>query len=324
MYISSSATTTITTGGTYYKLNGTTTIGNAADFDMPANNRLRYTGTETQKFLVGVSSSATTDDPNRWHRLRLAINGTTLADTTITWFPQDDQEEYVGSIDAIVELNQNNYIELWASTERDGKIIELKNMLFTISSMGGGTGEAGPQGTPGASGVPGTDGQTIKGISVDALGMYPSTTNGCDTPQKIEFGTNDVDKYICAFDQDNDEYAQFSVRMPPEWDGGTVTAKFHWTAASGAGNVMWSLHGISYGDSDPLDTAWGTVQSVTDTLITTNDEHITSATPAITLAGTPAGGERAHFRVYRDAADVADTLTADAWLLAAYINFSVT
>jgi hypothetical protein len=124
------------------------------------------------------------------------------------------------------------------------------------------------------------------------------------------------------FDKDTDEFCQWTVWMPNNWDGGTITAAFMWTAASGTGDVIWGLQGRSHGNDDAIDQAWGTAQTVTDSLITVGDVHITSATSAITLAGTPAAGELIQFRAYRDANAGGDTLGVDARLIGAKVYYT--
>ena len=47
---------------------------------------------------------------------------------------------------------------------------------------------------------------------------------------------------------------------------------------------------------------------VTDTGGTANRLYVSPETPAMTVAGTPADGDTVFFRVYRKAADAADTL----------------
>jgi len=162
-------------------------------------------------------------------------------------------------------------------------------------------------------------------ISVGAGAMWPSTTNGCGFAERIEFTTNDVDIYFLPFDKDSDEFAQFSVdAMPSDWDGGTITAKFLWSCASGVGDtaetVCWTIQGICFGDGSDYDAAWGTAQSVTDTWQGDDKHHISGATPAITLAGTPAAGKKAHFRVGRDISE--DDLGGDARLEGVQLTFS--
>lgn len=110
--------------------------------------------------------------------------------------------------------------------------------------------------------------------------------------------------------------------MPSDYDGGTVTAVFHWTAASGSGGVRWGLQGLARGDDDPIDAAFGTAQEVSDTLIAAGDLHISAATSAITFGGTPAASEMVQFRAYRNPGHTDDTLGVDARLLAVRLTFT--
>ena len=162
-----------------------------------------------------------------------------------------------------------------------------------------------------------------RGIYVPAIGIFGATTNGAATGQ-IETSTNKVNAKVLDFDQSTEEYGCFSIPAPDYWDLGTVTAQFVWTAASGSGDVIWGLQGLARSNDDALDTAYGTAQEVTDTLMTANDEHLTSATSAITIGGTPAKADSIYFRVYRKAADGSDTLSADARLIGIRIKFSIT
>ncbi len=156
---------------------------------------------------------------------------------------------------------------------------------------------------------------------LSAAGGWPSTSVGAAEPTKTEYVTNDVDLYEIAFDGTTDEFAQWSVLMPGDWDGGSVTATFYWTAAAGSGTVIWYLQGRSYGDNEALDQAWGTEQIATDTIQTVAYMHISPVTPAITLAGTPAAGEWVQFRAYRDAS--VDTSTNDAELLGVKVVYTL-
>ena len=160
-------------------------------------------------------------------------------------------------------------------------------------------------------------------VALMAAGGWPSTTLGCAVA-KTEHVTNDVDLYSLDFDQSVEEYGQWTVWMPDDWDGSTITAKLVWTAASGTGDVIWGVQGRSHGNDDAIDQAWGTVQTVTDTLIATGDVHVTAETSAITLAGTPAAGELVQIRVYRDADAAGDTLSADARLLGVKLYYGRT
>lgn len=138
----------------------------------------------------------------------------------------------------------------------------------------------------------------------------------------VELASNLVMVNGLAFDAAADEFAQFDVRFPKSWNEGTVTAIMHWTAASGSGDVIWGLQGLARSNDDPLDTAFGTAQTATDTLIAANDEHTSAATSAITIGGTPAEADRVIFQVYRDANAAGDTFSADAVLLGVTIFYT--
>lgn len=174
----------------------------------------------------------------------------------------------------------------------------------------------------GAKGDP-PDGQLV----LTAAGGWPSTTNGCADPTKVEYGTNDIDLYVADFDPDSDEYMQWTVPMPSDWDGGTVVAAFYWIANSASTNgVVWGLQGRSLADNEAVDAAWGTGQTVTDANNAQNYMNISSATAAITLGGTPAASELVQFRGYRagSSGGGSDNLAVDARLVAVRVTFTRT
>lgn len=162
---------------------------------------------------------------------------------------------------------------------------------------------------------------TTRPLFIAATAMWPRTTTGSAAIAKTELATNKVNYQSLDFDTTTQEYAQFSIIMPGNWDAGTITFQPHWTAASGTGTVVWSLSGRSYADDDALDQASGTVQTSTDTLIATSDVHIGPASAAITITGAGAG-EFVHFEVSRVTGS--DTLNADAKLLGILIVYTAT
>lgn len=162
-----------------------------------------------------------------------------------------------------------------------------------------------------------------KNVFISAAAMWPSTTAGCATLAKSETGTNDVNYQTLDFDQTTQEYAEFQMVFPDNWDASTVTFYAHWTASAGTGGVAWSLEGLALADDDALDTARGTAVVVTDTLIATGDVHKTAESSAVTLSNTPAAGDLIMFRVSRVTGDAGDTLTGDAKLLGIRIEYGV-
>jgi hypothetical protein len=137
--------------------------------------------------------------------------------------------------------------------------------------------------------------------------------------------TNDVDVRGTKFAHSAAalSYHVWATPMPENYNGSTMTAQFLWTTntAGGTGNIRWQIQMLSRADDEGLDTSWGTAVGVTDTILAANDQHISTATSAITPSGTPAGGEMMYFRVARDFAN-GDTSTADAILLAVRLAYT--
>lgn len=160
-------------------------------------------------------------------------------------------------------------------------------------------------------------------IWVPASALIPNTTNGCASARN-ETTTNDVMHATCDFDTTTEEYAQFSVTFPKNWNEGTVTLQFYWSHPSTATNfgVVWEGVCQANSDSDALDTAFGTEQEIADTGGTTDDVFITSETPAITCAGTPAEGDIIMFRVNREPANGSDTMAVDARLMGVKVLYT--
>lgn len=163
-----------------------------------------------------------------------------------------------------------------------------------------------------------------KNIAIPSIALWPSGTNGCGPLSQRELSSNKVNVQVLEFDQTSKEYAEVNFIMSDDWNGGSIYAKLVWTAASGSGGVRWGIQARSYADDDALDQAYGTAQEVTDTLLATDDAHITGETTAITPAGSPAGGQMLQIRVYRDPAHGDDTLTADAQLMGIRIKYQIT
>jgi hypothetical protein len=158
-------------------------------------------------------------------------------------------------------------------------------------------------------------------IWIPASAWIPRTTTGAGVDSR-ETTTNDQNFDELLFDAGTDEFAQALTILPNNYNLGTITARFYWTAASGSGAVVWAIQGRAFADDDALDTAFGTAQTVTDTLLAADDMHISAATSAVTIGGTPAANRPIQFQVYRDADAGGDTLAVDARLLGVEILFN--
>ena len=166
--------------------------------------------------------------------------------------------------------------------------------------------------------------RTAGKIWLSAAGGNPSATSGCALPSQVEQPTNKVNVVVGAFDAAADEYMEWTLAMPSDWDGSTITAVFYWLANSTSTNaVVWGLQGRAYGDDEALDQAMGTAQTVTDANKSTAYKlNVSGATAAITLAGTPAASELVQLRAYRDADNGADNLAVDALLVGVLVTFA--
>ncbi len=167
-------------------------------------------------------------------------------------------------------------------------------------------------------------GTVLRSIWVPAAAMRPSSSGGCAALALVATNANQPDISSLDFDASTAEYAQFWVRMPKNWDEGTITASFYWSHAATTTNfgVRWGIQGVAVSDDDTIGVAYGTAQEVTDTGGTTNDLYVSGATSAITIAGTPAANDMCAFRVYRLPTDAADTMAIDARLMGVALFYS--
>lgn len=161
-------------------------------------------------------------------------------------------------------------------------------------------------------------------IWIPAAAMRPTVSNGCAAITDIETTSGRPDIQVLDFDAAADEFAQFGIRLPKSYDGGTITYQAYWTTAdTDTGTIYWQVEGVSVSDDDTIDVAYGTAIQVTDAgLGTAEDLHVTSESAALTIAGTPTEGDLAFFRVGRDADNASDTKTGDGRLLGILMHFT--
>ena len=170
-----------------------------------------------------------------------------------------------------------------------------------------------------------TDGVT-KELHVPASAMTRCTTGFPAVLLQYEYPTNDIDFNVLAFDSSSVERVQFQTVMPPGWDRGTIKAKFHWNGLSGslAGDTIeWGMKAGAFGNDDALDTALGTGVVISDTMLTASitNMHITDATPAMTVAGSPSLGDIVVFEFYRNVGET-DDMAFDAWLFGVTLQYT--
>ncbi len=160
-------------------------------------------------------------------------------------------------------------------------------------------------------------------FSIKAGEMEPRVTNGA-AYVKEEYATNDVNLGYFLFDGATSEGIQFIWTPPDEYNLGTVKMKLYWDAGVGASNGDGVVFGIKAGalsNDDAIDAALGTEVTVTDAVIAVGDLHITPASGAITIGGTPALGDMVVFQITRNPADASDTMTEDCKLIGVSIQY---
>lgn len=155
-------------------------------------------------------------------------------------------------------------------------------------------------------------GQGKETIYIPADAMIPRTTNGA-APGSVELSSNKIMVKSLNFDTTTQEFAQFSVAFPKSWNLGTVTFIPHMSQlTTAAGNIVFGLAGLAVSSGDALDAALGTPQTSDTTVGTANLEYVGPESSAITIAGTPAAGDRVIFQINRTVAS--DSLAQDARL----------
>jgi len=158
---------------------------------------------------------------------------------------------------------------------------------------------------------------------VPASAMYATTTNGAEANQ-VETTALRPDMKVMDFADSADDHAQFSVAFPKSWNEGTITYQCFWTpSTTNTGDCIFGLQGVSCGDSDTIDVAFGTAVNITDAGIgTVEDQQVSAESSAVTIAGSPAVDQQTYFQIFRDANVGGDTYTGVARLLGIKIFFT--
>ena len=332
---------TSTTGAQAINI-GSTFESNGVSIQSSSQVKFTYAGTYSVTFSAQLGNG---NNAIQTARLWLRKNGTDVADSnSVVDVPGASggvDGHILATVNYVATFAANDYIQVyWNGTSTDLAIEQLPSatgpvrpatpsIILTACQITyqGVTGPTGPTGASGATGPTGPTGATgaagagLTNVWIPASAWIPRTTSGCGV-NSLEAATNKVNYDVLEFDAGAIEYAQALVVMPSNWNAGTVTSKFHWTAASGSGDVVWQLSGRAYANDDAIDQATGTPQTATDTLTAANDVDISPATSAITLAGTAANGNPIVYELSRKATDAGDTLAVDARLLGVEISYT--
>jgi len=141
-YFSSAAATVIAVTGTYTKVLGTTTLNAGPNLvDMPADNRLRYTGAAAKHFSLDCSFSVTSPSSNQvmgvkfWHYDDSAGSGSYLDSSEIRRKIGTGTDVGAGSCHGDVLLDTNDYIELHLTNHTGTNNIQIDYMYMRIVGL---------------------------------------------------------------------------------------------------------------------------------------------------------------------------------------------
>lgn len=161
----------------------------------------------------------------------------------------------------------------------------------------------------------------LQDMWIPAAAFWKNTTNPATGLTQTETTTNKLNHQSYSFgDNATSDKIECSVVMPRNYNNGTIKGTFYWTVASGTGTIIWQLAAVALGDNVALDTAQGTLQAVTDTILTANNLHISPQTPAITVGSTPASTKLIQLRITRDNTD---TATVAALFLGLELEYTI-
>jgi len=166
----------------------------------------------------------------------------------------------------------------------------------------------------------------VKTIFLSCAGGWSSATLPDAGFLSAETSTNKVNfKGTKMAASASDQKHEFGLIMPMNYNGGTVTGKavFYVPSSTDASShtVIFGLQGVAIASGGTADTAYGTAQEVTYTVASSIAGKIitTDAIAAMTIAGSPAGGNWHQFRTYRKGSD---TYTGDLILLGWILNYT--
>lgn len=139
MYITSPAATTVSQTSTYVKVAGTTASTYLKEFDMPANNRLRYIGTPVIHVHCAITVDVTTASNNQLASFRIAKNGVATGDDAVASTVDHKTGASTDVISTALHydtmMSYGDYLELFCANETTASNMTIPHMYFFVLGM---------------------------------------------------------------------------------------------------------------------------------------------------------------------------------------------
>lgn len=136
-YMTANATATVIgVIGTFVKAAGTTIPVSALQqkFNLATTNRAVYTGASGASFRV-VAFASMQSGNNQNLRLRVAINGTTLVDSTARFVTSGSGAASNIGTQALVTLNPNDFVEIFVTNDTAANNITVTDLNVTVTRL---------------------------------------------------------------------------------------------------------------------------------------------------------------------------------------------
>ena len=132
LHITATATTVIAVTGTYVKMAGTTTLDSALNFSASGNNRLVCNSLVTSNYFLSLSVSMQTTSSNQTLAMRIYKNGVAETSSTMTTRAETANTPCLLSLNQIISLATNDYIEIWLTNITNNNNLTAINATLTL------------------------------------------------------------------------------------------------------------------------------------------------------------------------------------------------
>jgi len=131
-HVSTPIETAIALVNTPVKALGTTTVSGAVrGMDMPADNRLRYTGAPTRFHTIRAALSVISAASNKVFEFYIAKNGVVDTTSGIRRKQGTSSDEGALALEFHIQLAQNDYVEVWVENVTDASNMTITRMVLT-------------------------------------------------------------------------------------------------------------------------------------------------------------------------------------------------